>query len=64
MDLLILLVVLRLELNDCLVLLGFNLGNLSLTPSFHVFTQTRHFCLVLLLDLVGNALVLLPLVGG
>ena len=64
MDLLILLVVLCLELNDCLVLLGFNLLDLSLTLSLHIFAQTRHLCLVLLLDLVGDALVLLPLLSG
>ena len=64
MDLLVLLVVLRFELSDCFVLLRLNLQNFGLAFGLHVLTQTCHLRLVLLLDFVGDALILLPLVGG
>ena len=64
MDLLILLVVLRFELSDGFVLLRLNLGNFSFTSGLHVLAQARHLRLVLLLNFVGDALILLPLVGG
>ena len=55
---------LLLELFNSSVFLGLNLGNLRLTLSFHVFTQTRHLSLVLLLNLAGNTLMLLPFLSG
>jgi hypothetical protein len=61
MDVLILLIVLRLQLLNSLVLLGLNFGDLSLSLGFHNLSQTSHFGLVLLLDFVGNALIFLTL---
>ena len=56
MNVLILLVVLVLQLEDCLVLLGLNLGNFGLPLGLHVLAQASHLGLVLLLDLVRDAL--------
>ena len=64
MDILVLLVVLGLQLLNSLVLLSLNLGNLSLPLGFHVFSEASHLGFVLLLDFVGDALVLLSLLGG
>ena len=64
MNVLILLVVLVLQLEDCLVLLGLNLGNFGLPLGLHVLTQASHLSLVLLLDLVRNALEFLSFGGG
>ena len=60
-DVLVLLVVLSFKLLDTPVLLGLNLCNLCFALSFHVLTQARHLGLILLLDLVGNSLILLSL---
>ena len=62
-DVLVLLVVLSLKLLDCFVFLGLNLGNLCFALGLHVFSKARHFGLVLLLNLVCDALVLLPLLS-
>ena len=60
-DVLVLLVVLSFKLFNTFVLLGLNLCNLCLALGFHVFAQASHLGLVLLLNLVGNALILLAL---
>ena len=60
-DVLVLLVVLSFELFNTFVLLGLNLCNLCFALSFHVLTQACHLGLILLLDLVGNSLILLAL---
>ena len=62
-NLLVLLLVLLLELFNSSVFLGLNLGNLRLAPRLHVLSQTRHLCLVLLLDLTRDALVFLSLLS-
>ena len=62
-DVLVLLVVLSLELLDCFVFLGLNLGDLSFSLRLHVLSETGHLGLVLLLDLVGDALILLSFLG-
>ena len=64
MNVLILLVVLRLQFLDSAVLLSLNLCDLRLALCFHFLTQARHFCLVLLLNLVGDALELLALASS
>ena len=58
MDVLILLLVLRLELFDGPVFLRLYLSDLHLAPPLHVLSQTRTLHLVLLLDLARNSLVL------
>ena len=63
-NVLVLLVMLLLELFDCTVLLGLDLGDLGLAPSFHVLSQTGHLRLVLFLDFTCNALMLFSLLGG
>ena len=62
-NVLVLLVVLGFQLLNGLVLLSFDLCDLSLALGLHLLTQARHLRLVLLLDLVGNALVLLTFGG-
>ena len=64
MNVLVLLVVLCLKLFNGAVLLGLDLGDLRLTLGLHILSQASHFRLVLLLDLVGNALELLTLGGS
>ena len=64
MDVLVLLLVLRLELLDDAVLLRFNLGYLSAALALHVSSETSHLRLVLLLNLASDALVLLSLLGS
>ena len=64
MDVLILLVVLRLQLLDSTVLLSLYFRDLRLALCFHILTQTRHFGLVFLLNLVGDALEFLALASS
>ena len=63
MDVLILALVLLLKFFDSPVLLSLNLRNLCLTLGLHVFSQPRHLCLVLLLDLACYPLVLFALLS-
>ena len=60
-DVLVLLVVLSFKLLNTPVLLSLYLCNLCFALSFHVFAQARHLGLILLLDFVGNSLILLTL---
>ena len=61
MNVLVLLVVLRFQLFDGTILSRFDLGDFSFALGLHVLPQARHLSFVLLLDLIGNALILLTL---
>lgn len=64
MDVLVLLIVLSLVTLNCLVLLGFNLGDLCLTLGFHNLTKSCHFRLILFLDFICNPFIVLSLFSG
>ena len=61
MNILVLLVVLRFKLFDGSILSRFDLGNFCFALGLHVLPQARHLSFVLLLDLIGNTLILLTL---